>query len=407
MRIVFALAPDIEERLLGAAIAHRHEIVARPAGAAEITAVVTSLRPDALLVSAPALRPSIVEAADEHTVRLVAIASTAAERAHAEDLGAVDVVDAMSGWDAIESVLLGGRGAEPAPVERGAGRVVAVWGPTGAPGRTTLAVGVAAELAATGRRVLLIDADTHGAAVAPSLGLLDEASGIAAACRLAAAGGLDLAGLDRISTAVPVPAGSLRVLTGISRPARWPELSGDRVSEVIRAARHFADVVVIDAGFNLERDEEIVSDLFAPHRNAATLASLTDADHVVAVGAADPIGLARLLREHAELLEDIAPTSVSVVVNKVRAAAIGIDHRRQIVGALQRFGSIADAHLLPLDQRAVDAALAAGRSVIDVAPKSAIRVALSRFVETELLPALAGRNPPVRAAAPVSRFAPV
>ena len=65
------------------------------------------------------------------------------------------------------------------------GRIIAVWGPAGAPGRTLVAANIAGELAAEGQSVLLVDADSYGASVAALLGLLDEAAGLAQACRLA------------------------------------------------------------------------------------------------------------------------------------------------------------------------------------------------------------------------------
>ena len=64
-------------------------------------------------------------------------------------------------------------------------QLLAVWGPTGAPGRTTVAINVASELAELGQSVLLIDADSYGGAIAPTLGLIDDAAGFAAACLLA------------------------------------------------------------------------------------------------------------------------------------------------------------------------------------------------------------------------------
>jgi Mrp family chromosome partitioning ATPase len=114
-------------------------------------------------------------------------------------------------------------GAPGEPEERpaGRGRIVAVWGPTGAPGRTTVAVGVADELSRLGVSAFLVDADVYGGVIAQMLGLLDESPGLAGAARLAAAGNLDAAGLVRLAGAVRP---QLQVLTGLARADRWPEL---------------------------------------------------------------------------------------------------------------------------------------------------------------------------------------
>ena len=77
-------------------------------------------------------------------------------------------------------------------IERVDGRLVAVWGPTGAPGRTTVAVVLATEAARLGCSSLLADADCYGGVIAQVLGLLDESPGLAAAVRQANAGNLDL-----------------------------------------------------------------------------------------------------------------------------------------------------------------------------------------------------------------------
>src|SRR4029077_16527943 len=52
------------------------------------------------------------------------------------------------------------------------GSVVAVWGPTGAPGRTTVAVTLADELSRLGASSLLVDADVDGGGGAGGLGVL-------------------------------------------------------------------------------------------------------------------------------------------------------------------------------------------------------------------------------------------
>ena len=77
------------------------------------------------------------------------------------------------------------------------GAVIAVWGPTGAPGRSTVAMGIADEAAAAGHAVILIDADVYGGVLAAAFGLLDESPGLAGACRMASNGRLDGADPDR------------------------------------------------------------------------------------------------------------------------------------------------------------------------------------------------------------------
>jgi Flp pilus assembly CpaE family ATPase len=254
------------------------------------------------------------------------------------------------------------------------GRVVAVWGPTGAPGRTTVAVGVATELAALGVEVLLLDADVYGGVVAQSLGLLDETPGLAAACREANAGSLDVAGLARHARTV---AGSLRVLTGISRADRWIELRPASLEVVLRLARASAAVTVLDCGFCLEQDEELSYDTAAPRRNGATLTALSEADVVLAVGAGDPVGLQRLVRGLGELRDAVPGVEPRVVVNRVRKGAVPGAPEREIRAALARYAGLQQVHVLPQDVAACDAAASAGRSLGEAAPTSPVRAALA------------------------------
>ena len=141
------------------------------------------------------------------------------------------------------------------------------------------------------------------------LGLLDEAAGLAQACRLADQGLLDAEALLRIAAPVVTRTGTFRVLTGITRADRWTELRAAALALVLARARQVADVTVIDTGFCLETDEELSFDTMAPRRNAATLRSLELADTVFAVGAADPIGVPRLVRGLAELAAAVPQAS--------------------------------------------------------------------------------------------------
>lgn len=337
----------------------------------------------------------------------------------ASDTSAEDLADAVA--EAVERVRSGAGGTayaeplrslatgaparaepEPDPTTRAAtGRMVAVWGPAGAPGRTTVAVALASETAALGRRTLLVDADTYGGVVAPLLGLLDEAAGLAAVARLAVGGGLDLAALAR--TAPEIEPG-LRLLSGIPRPDRWPELRPAALEEVYALARRLADVTVVDCGFCLERDEELSFDVAAPRRNGATLATLEQADEVVAVCAGDPLSVQRFVRGLRDLREVVPDAPVRVVVNRVRRGAVGARPEQQLAESLRRYAGVTDAVFVPDDRAALDAALVAGRTLREVAPGSPVRTPV-RALAAELagVPLPRGRRLTRRRAATAPR----
>ena len=276
--------------------------------------------------------------------------------------------------------------AQPA----GRGRVVAVWGPTGAPGRTTVAVGLADEAARLQVSALLVDADVYGGVVAQVLGLLDESPGVVAAARQAAAGTLDLPALARLAWALSP---HLRVLTGLARADRWPELRPQAVGVVLEAARRLAAVTVVDCGFSLEEDEELSFDTAAPRRNGATLTVLEAADEVLCVSGADPVALQRTVRALAELREVLPAVEPLVVVNQVRRGPVPGNPREEIASALSRFAGREVRAFLPADRKATDAALASGRTLAEVAPHSPLRSALAGLAaDLAGVPAPAGRR---------------
>ncbi len=263
----------------------------------------------------------------------------------------------------------------------GTGRMVAVWGPAGAPGRTTVAVNLASEIAALGRATLLVDADVYGGVVAQVIGVLDEAPGLAAAARLANNGALDLPGLaDLARTVTP----TLRVLSGIARADRWPELRPAAVEVVLELARSLAAYTVVDCGFSLEQDEELAYDTSAPRRNGATLAVLEAADTVIAVGTADPVGLQRLVRGLSELKDAVPGVQPLVVVNRLRSSAVPGDAEQEIRAALLRYAGVADAVFVPLDVAGVDAAVAGGRTLSEGSPSSPARLSVAALAASLL-----------------------
>lgn len=381
--ILLAVPDELGRRLASEAARYGHEVVAECANADELALHVSHASVTIAIVSADPLRldARAIAAADESGVRIIALVASDAERRHAATLGIYETQDAAADWPQIEQLFGGSaRSTRVAPASRGT--VIAVWGPAGAPGRTTIAISIAAELAALGHSVALADVDTHGASVAPALGLLDEAPGFAAACRLAGADSLTVPELERIGQRYESPLGGFWVLTGIGRPNRWPELSAERVAAVISQCRGWVEYTVLDTASSLENDEEISSDLFAPRRNAATITALREADRVVAVGSADPVGMSRFMRSHAEVIEAASAGAVTVVMNRVRASAIGVNPNAQVIRTLARFGGIDSPVLVPHDQSALDRAILSGRTLPETAPRSSARAAVRDLVRT-------------------------
>lgn len=261
------------------------------------------------------------------------------------------------------------------------GRVIVVHGPAGAPGRTTLAIGLAAEHAHRGSPCVLIDADPHGGAIAQHLGVLDEVSGLLAAARLVNSGSFDTESFTRCRRVV---AERFEVLTGLPRPDRWVEARPGVLDAVLECAAEVGDVVV-DTGFSLEDDADLGRPLA---RNQLTIDAVAAADDVVVVGSAEPTGLARLARTLVEI-RDSTPAPVTVVVNRMRDS-LGWS-RRDIVGMVEGYVRPTGVHFLPEDRPTTDRALVAGKSVVELGD-SALRKALADVHES----VFTAQKPPVK-----------
>lgn len=342
----------------------------------DLLAAATAGQADAAVLGldSPGLDRSAVDLLRKHGVRPVAIAPGGATldggRLRAARIGITRVVpeddlDAVPGAvledESPETVVRVPRPGVPPPPPTGprsAGRVVAVWGPAGAPGRTTLAAALAAESARRRRRTVLVDADPYGGAVAQQLGVLDEVSGLLSAARLAAAGQLE----ERFGSVQRGLDDRLSVVTGLPRGDRFAEVRPGTVEQLLEVARAQAEVVV-DTGFSLEDDPGSEYGT-RPGRNHLTLAALEVADVVVAVGGADPVALSRLARGLVELREVVGGRPVHVVVNRMRPT-LGWSER-DVAGMVGSFARPAGLYFLPDDQPTVDRALVAGRTLAEL-----------------------------------------
>jgi MinD-like ATPase involved in chromosome partitioning or flagellar assembly len=338
-------------------------------------------------LDAPGLDRAAVDLLQRHGVRPVAIAPGGATldggRLRAARIGIHRVVPdddltalpgAVLEEESPETMVRVPQPDRPPPPPTGgpAGRVVAVWGPAGAPGRTTVAAALAAEVARHRRRTVLVDADPYGGAVAQQLGILDEVSGLLSAARLAAAGQLE----DRIGSVQRGIDAHLSVVTGLPRADRWVEVRPGTVEHLLEVASEHGEVVV-DTGFSLEEDPG--SDYGTrPGRNQLTLAAVDTADELVVVGSADPVGLSRLARGLVEVTERAPKAPVHVVVNRMRPT-LGWSER-DITGMVAGFAPTAGVHFLPEDQSTVDRALVAGRTLTELGD-SALGRAVGRLAD--------------------------
>jgi len=238
-------------------------------------------------------------------------------------------------------------------------RSIAVWGSSGAPGRSTVAASLAASFAHRDHETVLVDADTYGGSMAQMLAMLDEVSGLMAACRAANQGRADEV-TDHLLDVEP----RLRLLSGIPRADMWPQVRPGALELVLQRLRTVADVVVADCAFSLEPGEGSAG----AGRNQVTRHVLSTADAVLVVGRADPVGLSRLVRAVHDL-SDVVDLEPVLAVNLMRPS-LGWSER-EVASTLTRLTGIEPVTFIPADVAAIDLAVMRGQLPRVAAPSSA------------------------------------
>lgn len=153
-------------------------------------------------------------------------------------------------------------GADQSATGDGTGAVIAVLSGKGAPGVTTMAIGLASALADRRGSVALVDADLRGGNVAAYLDL-DPRRGI-----LALVYGSDGASLgNRLSDELQDGPG-FSVLAGVEQSDSRPQISAELMASVLAILRNRYEHVVVDLG-------EVISGMSAPATDAVLRASGT------------------------------------------------------------------------------------------------------------------------------------
>ena len=185
-----------------------------------------------------------------------------------------------------------------APLEHAPAPVLAVWGTAGAPGATTLAIGLSLELAKY-RPTLLMDADFFAPSVGELLGIPHDSSGLLGALRIARNDNPRWESM-RACAAPAAHNASLQVLSG-TRPGSLGRLEAAGASTLIDSALSSGVAVVVDLKCAIGASEP------TPEK-AATEAILRKAQQLLWVGTGTDLGVSRLVREWTllnELTEDV------------------------------------------------------------------------------------------------------
>jgi MinD superfamily P-loop ATPase len=232
-----------------------------------------------------------------------------AGRLHLAEVGVDAVVESDASPNTFVSVIAATAGRRDdvatalVDAERRHARLLVVGGPPGV-GRTEVAVQLALALGRT-CSVVLVDADDVAPAVAQRLALGIEPN-LRTAIEAVEHRRADVAG-----SVVIEPTTGLAVLCGLPNVAGWSEVRPSEVLRVIDELGDHLDVLVADGVGLLE---DVASG--GRSRFAIGRALLAEAETVVAVGDASPVGVARLLSWTAEALQLAANTSVVAVVNR-------------------------------------------------------------------------------------------
>ena len=251
------------------------------------------------------------------------------------------------------------------------GKLVAVWGPKGAPGRTRLSIELAYLAGTNGLPTALIDSDTHGGDVAQLLDLPSDVPG--------------LPYLSRHTDELLALTGNVRwatVIPGVVDPSHGRDVTTEGWRCLTSALRSSHRLTICDLGLGVGMSNPASNGVHVDRRDIAET-TVRDADLVVAVFKGDPVGVKHLLWGLAGLREICDLDEMILIANQVAAG-----DERSVRDAVRRhLGRLPEA-FVPFRHERVVEAIRRGRPVGQGGPSEMTR-ALEPVVEK-----LGARVPP-------------
>jgi MinD-like ATPase involved in chromosome partitioning or flagellar assembly len=192
------------------------------------------------------------------------------------------------------------------------------------------------------------------------------------------AGRLDEEQWLRVSERIEFERTGFDFLAGLSSPRRWPELRATALAELLAWVAKRYDYVLLDCAPAL--DEQLIDAEKMQPRNEISRYLVANSDVTLAICAADVIGVNRFLWQ----VRQLTPNRFTTVANRVRAAALGANPKRQLADTLHHFAKIAPHCYLPEDA-GCDAALLAAKPLALQTKNSKLREAM-RLLALDLEP---------------------
>jgi cellulose biosynthesis protein BcsQ len=260
-------------------------------------------------------------------------------------------------------------------------KVITIWGVSGS-GKSTIALNLAAELAKTKARVLLIDADTHGPSQVEALALTDHPAGLAPMLRFARQNRLNPPEFETQSIRLKTARATFTFIPGINKQ-RWPEVTPQAFELLLEHACQLFDFVVIDTASDIEAN--LYSQAHPLERNEFTRWLLRHSELLIATFAVDPVSISRFLAIEPELQEIRKDKPITLVANKHRNSTLGPTAKQQLNQTFKQLTQRKVDAFLPNDPKAQDAALKNGTPLLGARIKSPLRKAIAQLVRDKKL----------------------
>jgi len=265
--------------------------------------------------------------------------------------------------------------------------VIACWSGVGSPGRTTVAINIAAELALAGEKVLLIDLDTLGPAISLSLGLVDTPAGLSAALRLVEQGRFSASEFERLSVAIDLGRSELLFLPGLSSATRWQEVTAERLSALLASVAQYVDHVVLDLAqptFSVSSRNH-PSTMNSSCRDELLADVLVRADKLVVISGCDPVAAKRFLDAQSYLTEVGRTADQYLAVNRFRTSTLGSDAKHEISQSYENLVKLRVDCFIPDDPENLDRAMRNGLPLALLKRSSPARIAINELAKQILI----------------------